>query len=311
MVLDCVLLIVGFVALIAGADALIDGAASMARRWGVSNLVIGATIVALGTSLPEMVVNLISAYSGETDLAITNIVGSNIINTFVILGVTACICPILAQKSFRRFDIPLSAVSCLIVLVMLWIFDELNWVCGIVLAGTFAFYMYRMVMMSRSGEREIEDIDALPLWRSLLMIAGGLVGLAVGGQLTVKCAVSIAEACGVSDAVIGLTVVALGTSLPELATSVIAAAKKNTDLAIGNIIGSNIFNVFFVLGLSSILNRLPAYDGVANDVLMAVAGSALVWLFVCTDRKKSMQWWHGAVLLVLYFVYLADMLVKI
>lgn len=305
------LLIAGFVLLIYGADKLVDGASGIAKRFGISNLVIGSTIVALGTSLPEMVVNLLASAQGDTDLAITNIVGSNIINTFVILGLTALVCPIASMAAFRRFDIPMSTVSCLIVLGMLATFGCLNMVCGITLSACFAYYMYRMVRMSKSGEKEVDDIQAMVPWKASLFIMGGIVGLTVGGRLVVDGAVEIANALGIPQAVVGLTVVALGTSLPELVTSVVAAAKKNTDLAIGNVIGSNIFNVFFVLGISSLVHPLPSYDGITLDVVMAVVSSALVLLFTSTDKDRSLKWWHGAILLAVYSGYLTWRLLSI
>lgn len=298
------LLIIGFTALITGANCLVDGASGIAKRFGLSDLVIGSTIVALGTSLPEMVVNLLAAFQGDTDLAITNIVGSNIINTFVILGVTALVCPVISTRAFRRFDIPLSMVSCLVILLMLRVFEALTPACGFVLLICFGYYMVHLFSLGKAGENGVDEVSVMRPLKASLFIAGGALGLAIGGRLIVDAAVEISGALGVPQAVIGLTVVALGTSLPELVTSVVAAARKNTELAVGNVIGSNIFNVFFVLGCSSLMRPLPSYDGIMPDVAMAFLGSAMVLLFTCTDRNRSLRWWHGAIFLAVYAGYL-------
>lgn len=311
MIASLLFLIGGFIILIAGANILIDGASGIAKRFGLSNLVIGSTIVALGTSLPEMVVNLFAASQGNTDLAITNIVGSNIINTFVILGLTAFVCPIAAAESFRRFDIPMSVFAGFIILVMLEMFGAINASCGLILLAGFAIYMFRMVVMSKSGEKEVDDIKPMGVLKALLFIVGGILGLSFGGQFVVDGAISIAKSLGASEAVIGLTVVALGTSLPELVTSVMAAVKKNTDLAIGNVIGSNIFNVYFVLGVSSLLHPLPSYNELYADVLMAVVGSALVWIFVSMNSKHCLRRIEGLGLVCLYALYIGGRLLQI
>lgn len=333
-------LLVGFVLLVKGADWLVDGASAVAKRYKVSDLVIGLTIVAFGTSLPEFVVNMISVSQDSTDLAITNILGSNAINVFVILGCAALICPITSQASCRHFDMPWNILAGLLVLFFATYTRPMsfNWgsfgsfstiggfisgVGGVVLLICFAIFMWhsfrtasperpQTASAGRSGD---SDSTAAPerlltINRAIGLIIGGLVGLVVGGEFIVRSATRIAENAGVSEAIIGLTVVALGTSLPELATSCIAAAKKNVDIALGNVVGSNIFNVFFILGCSAVIQPLPAYEGLWLDALMVVMSSILVWLMVL-GKKHRIERWHGAVLLLIYAAYLTYRLISL
>ena len=307
-------IVVGFVALVKGADWLVDGASAIAKRFGISDLVIGLTVVAFGTSMPEFVVNMVSVAEGSTDLAITNIVGSNIINTFVILGLTALVYPIVSQKRSRDFDIPMSIIAGVLVLIFVAVqlpFGEagkgIGHLGGGVLLAFFCYFLYNTFRNAKEGVKELksEGVKELTIQRAIGLIIGGLVGLVVGGELIVKSAVDLATRMGVSEAIIGLTIVALGTSLPELATSVIAAAKHNSDIAIGNVFGSNIFNVFFVLGTSAAIHPLPAYEGIELDACMAAMGSIIVWLAVKTDKDRKVQRWAGTLLLIVYGGYLA------
>ena len=315
-------IVVGFVALVKGADWLVDGASAIAKRFGISDLVIGLTVVAFGTSMPEFVVNMVSVAEGSTDLAITNILGSNIINTFVILGLTALVYPIVSQKRSRDFDIPLSIIAGILVLAFVAVelpFGEcgkgIGRMGGIVLLLMFCYFLYNTFRHAKDHPDESEEVivksEELPVRRAIALMLGGLVGLVVGGELIVKSAVDIAVRCGVSEAIIGLTIVALGTSLPELATSVIAAAKHNSDIALGNVFGSNIFNVFFVLATSAIVRPLPAYEGIELDALMAALGSIIVWLAVKTNHERKVQRWAGALLLLVYGAYLTYRLMHI
>lgn len=305
------MLVLGFVLLVKGADWLVDGASAIARRFGISDLVIGLTVVAFGTSMPEFVVNMVSVAEGSTDLAITNILGSNIINTFVILGVTALIWPVTSQKRSRQYDIPLSILAC----AMVYVFVRYNLpseqqpgitrLGGIILLVLFIWFLTNTFRHAKEHPEE-EENEAKPLGvgLALLFLFAGLAGLVVGGEMIVKSAVQIATNLGVSEAVIGLTIVALGTSLPELATSAMAAFKHNSDIALGNVIGSNIFNVFFVLGMSAVIRPLPAYTGIQLDAWTAVVGSALVWIFVMSNKKRQIKRWGGAVLLLVYAAFL-------
>ena len=334
------LIIAGCAALIKGADWLVEGASALAKKYGVSDIVIGLTVVAFGTSMPEFVVNMVAVGQGSTEIAITNVLGSNIINTFVILGCTALIFPISSQKSTRRFDIPFSLLAALLVLLFA-VYNSPSWlqiehifnmniadptlsdlgsiqmgqgnggfisgVGGSILLVFFIIFLWHNFsgIGSVPQTESNEDYKPMSARRSLALIIGGLVGLVVGGELIVKSATSIAQSLGVSDAIIGLTVVALGTSLPELATSCMAAFKKNCDIALGNVIGSNLFNIFFILGTSACVKALPGYHGLETDAMMAALGSVLVMLFVYLTKKHEIKRWHGAVLLLTYAAYLA------
>ena len=334
------LIIVGCLALIKGADFLVDGASGLAKKYGVSDIVIGLTVVAFGTSMPEFVVNMVAVGQGSTEIAITNVLGSNIINIFVILGFTALIFPISSQKSTRRFDIPFSLLAAMLVLLFA-IYNSPSWLqiehvfnmniadptfsdLGSIQMGqgnggfisgvggsillifflVFLWHNFKGIGSTPQTEKN-EDYKPMSAKRALALIIGGLIGLVVGGEVIVKSATSIAQSLGVSDAIIGLTVVALGTSLPELATSCMAAFKKNCDIALGNVIGSNIFNIFFILGTSACVKALPGYHGLEIDALMAALGSVFVMLFVYLTKKHEIKRWHGAILLLTYAAYLA------
>ena len=297
------LIVVGFVLLIYGADWLVAGASGVAKRFQVSNLVIGLTVVAMGTSMPEFVVNMVSVNDGTTDLAITNILGSNILNVFLILGSTALLCPICSQATSRKVDIPLASLAGVLVLLF-GIFNGIMRWGGILLLVIFVLYMAYTLRHAKDYTDENDDIRPMHIGKAVGLILLGLIGLVIGGEMIVKSAVHIATAAGVSESIIGLTIVALGTSLPELATSLMAAAKKNCDIALGNVIGSNIFNVFMILGCSATIAPLPAYKGFVLHSVMAALGCLLVWLFVMTNKKHEIRWWHGAILLLIYVVYM-------
>ena len=301
-------LVVGLVLLVKGADWLVDGASKLAKRLGVTDLVIGLTIVAFGTSMPEFVVNMVSVADGATDLAITNILGSNIINTLVILGCSALVCPLVAQRSTVRLDIPLNIVAGVLVLVFVFISSPmepkgLSRVEGLALLVVFAAFLVYTFYTAKADATTTTESTPFPLWKCVVLILAGLVGLVVGGEMIVKTAVAIARYCGVAESVIGLTIVALGTSLPELATSVVAAFKHNNDIAIGNVVGSNIFNVFFILGTSAIIKHLPVYPGIEIDAVLVAVSAIAVWLLLC-NKNRSINRWGGALLLVIYAGYL-------
>ena len=316
-----VLIILGFIGLVKGADWLVDGASAIAKRFGISDLVIGLTVVAFGTSMPEFVVNMFSVAQGSTDLAITNILGSNIINTFVILGLTAAIYPIATQERTRDFDIPLSIVAGLLVVACITLRPLLtgqgkgiDYIGGIVLLIIFIYFLINTFKHAKSNPDEVREeveIKQLSPVKSVLFILLGLAGLVIGGELIVKSAVDIATRLGVSEAIIGLTIVALGTSLPELATSVIAAYKHNADIAVGNVFGSNIFNVFFVLGTSAVVNPLPAYNGIELDAFMAALGGIITWLVIKANNDRKVTRWGGIILLLVYTGYLTYRLIEV
>ncbi|MDD2283965.1 MAG: calcium/sodium antiporter [Paludibacter sp.] len=304
--IDYFLIIAGFVLLIFGANYLVDGSGGLAKRFNISNLIIGLTIVAFGTSAPELVVNLVAAVNpGTTDIALTNIIGSNMINTYIILGATAVVFPIASQKSSRRFDIPLSLIAPVAVL-LLSLNGVLSQIDGLVLLLFFGWFMYSNIknVILHPEEEQAEDYKPMKIWKATLLIVGGLAALVVGAQLIVPAASNIATRFGVSQSVIGLTIVALGTSLPELATSVVAAFKKNSDIALGNVIGSNIFNVFFILASSAIITPLPTYQGITIDLIITATGSLLVLLFIYSNKERVIKRWGGVVFLMLYTAFL-------
>lgn len=314
------MLIIGLVLLVKGADWLVDGASALAKRFGISDLVIGLTVVAFGTSMPEFVVNMVSVSEGVTDLALTNILGSNIINTFVILGLTALVYPVASQERSRNFDIPMSIIACILVFACVAVespFGEatrgVSRMGGVILLVMFGYFLYNTFRHAKEhpDEAEANEVKSIGIGKAIILVLVGLIGLVVGGEMIVKSAVQIATNMGISEAIIGLTIVALGTSLPELATSVIAATKHNCDIALGNVIGSNIFNVFFVLATSAIIRPLPAYDGIVIDAWVAAVGSILVWLFVKTNHAREIKRWGGAILLLAYTGYLTYRLMNV
>ena len=304
-------IIIGFVALVKGADCLVDGASSIAKRFGISDLVIGLTVVAFSTSMPEFVVNMVSVGEGSTELAITNILGSNIINTLVILGLTAVIFPIASQKHSRNFDIPMSILAGIVILVAVLLEHRLSRISGGVLLLVFLYFLYETFRHAKAHPDESETVKPMSVGKAIIFLLIGFAGLVIGGELIVKSAVNIATRMGVSEAIIGLTVVALGTSLPELATSIIAAGKHNCDIALGNVIGSNIFNVFFVLGTSATIRPLPSYDGIEVDACVAALGSIVVWIAVKTNKEHLVNRWAGAILLLIYAGYLTYRLLNV
>lgn len=304
--IDYLLIVAGFALLIFGANFLVDGSSGLAKRFNVSNLIIGLTVVAFGTSAPELVVNLVASLNpGSTDIALTNIIGSNMINTFVILGAAAVVFPIASQKSSRRFDIPLSLIAPVAVF-LLSMNGILSLSDGLILLLFFIWFMYTNIRnaIRHPEEEQAEDYKPMKIWKAILLIIGGLATLVGGAQLIVPAATNIAASYGVSQSVIGLTIVALGTSLPELATSVVAAFKKNSDIALGNVIGSNIFNVFFILSSSALIRPLPAYQGMNVDLLVTAAGSLLVLLFIYSNKERNIKRWGGLLFLLSYTAFL-------
>ncbi len=304
--IDYLLIVIGFALLILGANFLVDGASGLAKRFNVSNLIIGLTVVAFGTSAPELVVNLVAALNpGSTDIALTNIIGSNMINTFVILGAAAVVFPIASQKSSRRFDIPLSLIAPVAVF-LLSMNGILSLTDGLILLLFFIWFMYTNIRnaVRHPEEEQAEDYKPMKIWKAILLIIGGLATLVGGAQLIVPSATNIAASYGVSQSVIGLTIVALGTSLPELATSVVAVFKKNSDIALGNVIGSNIFNVFFILSSSALVRPLPVYPGMNVDLMVTAAGSLLVLLFIYSNKERNIKRWGGLLFLLSYTAFL-------
>ena len=304
--LQFVLLALGFVMLAKGADWFVEGAAGIAMRFGIPQLVIGLTIVAMGTSAPEAAVSIAAAVKGNADITIGNIVGSNILNILVILGLAAAIVPIAVARSTVRIEMPF-----MIAITALLFYQgrdgSISLADGGVLMVAFAAYMmylYTMAMKS-NVDSDLEE-PGLPLGRCLLGAVGGLALIIAGSNVTVGAAISIATYAGLSERFIGLTIVALGTSLPELFTSVAAARRGNADIAIGNIVGSNIFNILFVVGLSSLIIDIPFASAFNFDTYVALGSAVLLWL--CVLRTQRLQRLAGALMLVCYAAYLGYIL---
>jgi cation:H+ antiporter len=306
--MDYIFILVGFAVLILGAHYLVDGASGLAKRFKISDLVIGLTVVAFGTSAPELVVNIVASLNPTTtDIALTNIIGSNMINMYVILGFAAVVYPISTQRTSRKFDMPMSLLAALMVLILVVSMDNtLTRLGGLILLAFFVWFLASTIRRSlkHPDVQHIEHFKPVRIWVAVLMIVGGLAALIGGAQLIVPSATRIAESWGVSQSLIGLTIVALGTSLPELATSAVAAFKKNSDIALGNVLGSNIFNIFFILAASAIIRPLPAYNNIIPDLIMVIFGSALLMLFVYSNKKHTFKRWGGATFLVIYALYL-------
>lgn len=309
-----ILFVLGFVFLIKGADLLVDGASSIAKKFKINDLVIGLTIVAFGTSAPELFVNLSASINGSTEIAIGNILGSNIANILLILGVTALIQPIKVQNSTIWKEIPFSLLAVVVIGVMANdVFIDgakksvLSRSDGFILIAFFAIFMYYIVEVSRKNPSTVIEDDSIKKMSGLKAISYiviGFIGLVFGGEWIVNGAVKIAENIGMSKSVIGLTVIAIGTSLPEMATSVVAAYKGKSDIAIGNVVGSNIFNVFWILGLSSIIKPLPFLASSNTDILAAIISSALLFAFLFVGKKRQLDRWQGVLFLCIYVAYI-------
>ena len=300
--------------ILVGANALTDGAAAVAKRFRISNLVIGLTIVAFGTSAPELTVSVLSALKGSPDLAMGNVVGSNIFNVLLILGVTAAIIPLHVPRSTITKEVPFCILASLVLLFVasdIWIDgateNVLSRIDGLVLLCFFAiFFGYTLAIAhNKTHDADEEGIKSMPVWRSALYIVGGLAGLIYGGQLFVDGSSAIARNLGVSESTIGLTLVAGGTSLPELATSAVAALKKNPQMAIGNVVGSNLFNIFFVLGCAASISPLHVAGITMVDYAVMIGSAVLLLIFGQFFRQRTITRWEGIVLSLCFIAYTA------
>ncbi len=309
MVVSTLWVVVGFTLLIIGANWLVNGASQLAKKYSVSDLAIGLTIVAFGTSAPELVVNSIASINGHYDIILGNIIGSNNFNLFIILGITGIISPIRVKSSTAWKEIPISLFAALLLLLFAndFVFSgntTLSRVDGIIMLLLFLLFLY-YVFKQMKAEDDLRNNSQKhkPMWQVLGLIVVGLIGLILGGKLVVDNSVNIASQMGVSKKIIGLTVVAAGTSLPELMTTIVAALKKNNDMAIGNVIGSNIFNILLILSLSSLINPV-AYNPKFNlDIFISIGGTLLLLLFMVTGNNKKLDRWEAGVLLTLYLSY--------
>jgi cation:H+ antiporter len=314
MAFQIFLLASGFFLLIKGSDWLVGGASALAQRFNVSDLSIGLTIVAFGTSAPELVVNTFAAYHGHHEIVLGNIIGSNIFNIYVILGIAGLITPLVIQSGTVSKEIPFSLFAIVLFYIISNDFNfshsgmisRFDGFILLIFFGLFLCYVYKQ-MKTNIVRKETDQIHFSLLKITVLIIAG-LAGLIAGGRLIVVNAVQIAQATGVSEKIIALTIVAAGTSLPELATSVVAAVKKNNDIAVGNIIGSNIFNIFFIVGVSSVI-RPAKYDKVFNsDICFLSFGTIILLIAMFTGHRKKLDRWEAGVFLLLFGGYLIYML---
>lgn len=316
MFLSIFLIIIGLAILIGGAEFLVKGGASLGRKMGISSIVIGLTVVAFGTSAPELIVNLFSAIKGSADIAIGNIVGSNIANILLILGISALIRELSIKENTVRKEIPFALLAIVLVYVMGndEFFDKSNFNAitrtdGFSLIAMFIVFMYYTFGLAKIEAKE-EKIKIYSYPKSILMVSAGILLLFGGGKVLVDNAIILARLAGLSEALIGLTIVAVGTSLPELATSVVAAIHKHDDIAIGNIVGSNIFNVFWILGLTGTILQLPFNPSVNFDVLICIAATFILFLAMFIGKKHKIERWQGGMFVLLYIAYVVYLIYR-
>ena len=317
ILLNILILIVGFVALIKGADFFVEGSAAVAKKFHIPGVIIGLTIVAMGTSAPELAVSVSAGLSGSNALAISNVIGSNIFNLLVVLGVCAILHPVAVEKGIMKRDFPYSIV----ITIILGLFSAgylftgksgtladgvmqtgtiYRWV-GLILIALFIFYLYLTVRAALQNREEGEDFGDIPMWKSLLFIIGGAAAIVIGGQLVVNSAKAIALFCGMSETLVGLTIVAIGTSLPELVTSIVASRKGQNGMAVGNVVGSNIFNILLILGLSSTLHPIPVGMESLIDMAVLLVMSIIVFIFCRSGKNLGKK--EGFIMVLFYVAY--------
>ena len=315
MLIDILWIVAGLVMILVGSDWLVDGASGVARKYGISEFIIGMTIVGIGTSMPELVSSVISAVQGHGDMALGNVTGSNICNILLILGVTALISPIKYTRSNIRKDVPFAILVSLFLIVMLYndfgLFGEMGTpgisrVDALYLLLIFAVFMIDSFRSAKNGaEEEVEMVKPMPMGKAVVFILLGLAGLVFGGRVFVDHTVSIAERFHVSEAFISITLMAVGTSLPELATCVVAAMKGKNQLALGNVIGSNIFNISLIIGTSAVISPFEIQSISTVDMAMVMVAVVLLWLAAFTFKKKTLDRVEGALFLLAYVAYIA------
>lgn len=312
-----ILLLLGFVLLIKGADYFVEGASSIAKKFRIPTLIIGLTIVAFGTSAPEAAVSIASAIKGQNEIALGNVIGSNIFNFLFVVGIAAVICPLQVKKSMIIKEFPFTLLSCLVLVILAQ--DQLFGVStsavlnrgdGLILLLFFCIFMYYLIEVAVSARSESveEEIAVMPLGRSSLFTLGGIIGIVIGGDMVVDSASEIALTWGMSQNLVGLTIVAVGTSLPELVTSIVAARKGESDIALGNVIGSNLFNVFFILGISSCIHPIAVNPNIIVDSLFLLAVTLVTYLFAVT--KKTINKIEGGCLVAVYIIYMAFIIIR-
>ena len=317
MILQGILIAVGFVLLIKGADWLVTGASALAKKYNVPDLVIGLTIVAFGTSTPELVVNTVASFQQHSDIVYGNILGSNIVNLFLILGVAGLIYPITVHTNTVRKEIPVSVLAVVVLYflsngILLDGSNVLTRLDGLILLAFFGAFLYYIFVQMKADRNDPESLSIKNLtgWKISLLIIGGLAGLVFGGKIVVDNAIKIATEMGISEKIIGLTIIAVGTSLPELMTSVVAAMKKNSDIAIGNVIGSNIFNILFILSVSSLINPVQFNPAFNLEFYILAAGTLVLFIAMFTGGRRKLDRWEAAILLAIYLSYTGWLIAK-
>jgi cation:H+ antiporter len=321
MLIQFLLVSVGVLLVTYGAKYLVAGASALAARLGVSDLVVGLTVVAFGTSAPELVVSITAAGSGQADVALGNVIGSNMLNICLILGLSALIAPLRVQDNTAWKEIPFSLLGIVVVFLMAhdaWLdgapSSAISRIDGLVLLGFFLVYLYYTFELARNTSQPDADTSgnkSLRIHWAVLMVVGGVLGLTFGGQFIVDASIAIARVLGVSEAVIGLTLVAIGTSIPELATSIVAARAGNADIAVGNVVGSNIFNVFLILGASATIAPLPPGNITMMDFGVCMLATVLLFVFSLSNRPPLISRGKGAIFILVYVVFLVNLLLKI
>ncbi len=310
MTIQILLLLAGLALIVFGADILVDGASAIARKSGVSEFVIGLTIVGFGTSCPELVVSLTGAIQGNADISVGNVIGSNIFNTLLILGMTAVIAPVAVTRSNSRRDIPIALLVTFLLVALALTGDSITRVEGAVFLAVFVAYMIYCFKSDRPAEEEAPQKER-SIWLAILLVLGGLAGLVFGGNLFVNNATAIARALGVSDKFIAITLLAGGTSLPELATCIVAAAKKKDQLALGNVLGSNVFNILLILGASAVVTPLSTLAINWVDLGVLTGSAAMVWLWTYTGHRDRVDRWEAILMLLTFFGYYAYLFMKL
>lgn len=297
-----VLLIAGFVLLIKGADFFVEGSSAAAKMLKIPPLIIGLTVVSMGTSLPEASVSISASLSGKNELAVSNAVGSNIFNLMVVCGVCAAICPLIINKDTLKRDFPISIAAAGLLMGLGALGMSVGHLDGIIMLILFAGFLFLMVMSARKSRQEAEEeYNAMPVWKLLLFMTGGVAAIVIGGKMVVSGASDIAREFGMTENLIGMTIVAFGTSLPELVTSVVAARKKEVDMAVGNVVGSNIFNILFVLGAASAISPIAFSMENIIDTAVLIVMTAIVMAFCF--KKKELSRLHGWIMLAMYAGY--------
>lgn len=306
-----VLLVIGFVLLIKGADFFVEGSSSVAKMLKVPSIIIGLTIVAMGTSLPECAVSITASMTNNNALAVSNAVGSNIFNLMVVCGVSALFTPLLVDKSTLKKEFPFSVLCAVLLGVLGYMGMVLGRGDGLILLVVFVLFliwMVRSALKARANAADGEEYETLPVWKCIVFIVGGIIAIKFGGDFVVDGASSIAAKIGLSQNLIGLTIVACGTSLPELVTSVVAARKNELDMALGNVIGSNIFNILFVLGVAAAISPIAFIMENVIDIVILIAMSLLVWVFGWTKQRLDKK--EGIIMLLIYVVYLVYICIR-